>query len=421
MWSLRFVTVSSTAGQHLRCCGNCVVRIGGFAATWSISRKYTEARNYLDDETEKRGNTRGSDGAITIHKPNSSPDEGDNGGHGDRAGDGGSEDPDDSSDGDDSGEKEWADREEKEANEFYENPRCFWGAEESNGKKDFLPSRMHQPCAGCFGAPPFNPGPSGSGSMFPGPPTMANGSKVLKHMGVSCDAETPSINPNLNKFTGIPNLSTGNNSSQPYPIQYLSLPPQLLQHDTMGCQYYYRAAEEPQANLLLQSQKIQAELFRLYLEANQEIHEKSQEIGKLTAEVLHGKNALMESERLFNIRGALGRIVYQAELMKKITTDSEYEVQAGLNELSKTPEFIQILQEEVTASRLQLEAVTACIPSIYYEASKRAIWNDIIITVYEGDHTAEQRAVLVAFLRMQRRWPFGLEWREGRKQGETKH
>ncbi|PUU73745.1 hypothetical protein B9Z19DRAFT_1134561 [Tuber borchii] len=61
----------------------------------------------------------------------------------------------------------------------------------------------------------------------------------------------------------------------------------------------------------------------------------------------------MRSERLFNIRGALGRIVYEAELMKKITTDCKYEVQAGLDELAKTPEFIQILQEEVTASRLQ--------------------------------------------------------------------
>ena len=113
--------------------------------------------------------------------------------------------------------------------------------------------------------------------------------------------------------------------------------------------------------------------------------------------------------------------MYQARLMKKIPTDSEYEVQAGLDELAKTPEFIQILQEEVTASRLQLKAVTACIPSIYYEASKRAIWNDIIITIYEEDHTVEQRAVLVAFLRMQRGWPLGLQWREGRRVGETKH
>ena len=107
--------------------------------------------------------------------------------------------------------------------------------------------------------------------------------------------------------------------------------------------------------------------------------------------------------------------------MKKITTDSEYEVQAGLDELAKTPEFIQILQEEVTASCLQLKAVTACIPSIYYEASKRALYNDFIITIYEEDHTAEQRAVLAAFLRMQRGWPLGLQWREVRRGGGTKH
>lgn len=113
--------------------------------------------------------------------------------------------------------------------------------------------------------------------------------------------------------------------------------------------------------------------------------------------------------------------MYQAELMKKITTNSEYEVQEGLDELAKTPEFIQILQKEVTANGLQLEAVTACIPYIYYEASKRAIWNDFIITIYKEDHTVEKRAVLTAFLRMQRGWPLGLQWREGRRGGETEH
>jgi len=50
--------------------------------------------------------------------------------------------------------------------------------------------------------------------------------------------------------------------------------------------------------------------------------------------------------------------------MKKITTDRESGVQAGLDALAKTPEFIQILQEEVTARDLQLEAVTECIPDI---------------------------------------------------------
>ena len=33
-------------------------------------------------------------------------------------------------------EKEWAEREEKEANEFYENPRVFEEAEECKEKKD---------------------------------------------------------------------------------------------------------------------------------------------------------------------------------------------------------------------------------------------------------------------------------------------
>ena len=103
--------------------------------------------------------------------------------------------------------------------------------------------------------------------------------------------------------------------------------------------------------------------------------------------------------------------------MKKITTDRESGVQAGLDALAKTPEFIQILQEEVTARGFQLEAVTECIPSIYYEASKRALRNDFVIAIYEEEHTMEECAVLAAFLRMQREWPHGLQWREQERRG----
>jgi len=112
--------------------------------------------------------------------------------------------------------------------------------------------------------------------------------------------------------------------------------------------------------------------------------------------------------------------VYQAELMKKFTTDRESGVQDRLNELAKTPEFIHILQEEVAARGLQLEAVTECIPYIYYEVSKRAFRNDFIITIYQEDHTVEECAALAAFLRMQRGWPSGFQWMERRSQGENK-
>ena len=112
--------------------------------------------------------------------------------------------------------------------------------------------------------------------------------------------------------------------------------------------------------------------------------------------------------------------MYQAELMKKIMTDRESGVQGGLNALAKTPEFIQILQEEVAASDLKLKAITACIPYIYYEASKRALRNDFTITIYKEDHTPEQRAVLIAFLKMQRGWPSGLQWMERKSQGEIR-
>ena len=109
--------------------------------------------------------------------------------------------------------------------------------------------------------------------------------------------------------------------------------------------------------------------------------------------------------------------MYQANLMKKITTDHESEIQAGLDALAKTQEFIQVLQEEVTASGLQLEAVTDCIPNIYHEASKRALSNDFVITIYKDEHTMEECAVLAAFLKMQHGWPHPLKWREQARRG----
>jgi len=112
--------------------------------------------------------------------------------------------------------------------------------------------------------------------------------------------------------------------------------------------------------------------------------------------------------------------VYQAKLMKKIGTDCPSGVQAGLDALAKTSEFTQALQKEVAASDLALEKVTACIPSIHDEASKCALGNDSIITIYEEDHTIEQRAVLTTFLKMQSGWPHRLDWMEGKRGPEGK-
>jgi len=57
----------------------------------------------------------------------------------------------------------------------------------------------------------------------------------------------------------------------------------------------------------------------------------------------------------------------------------------------------------------------------YYEASKHALSNDFIITIYKEEHTMEERAVLATFLRMQREWPHRLRWKEGRKGREINH
>jgi len=76
------------------------------AVTRPTGQGDSEARSHQDDETENRGNTRGSGsligGAGGIREPDSSPDVDDDGGRGGHAGGGGS-DPDDSSDGDDGG------------------------------------------------------------------------------------------------------------------------------------------------------------------------------------------------------------------------------------------------------------------------------------------------------------------------------
>jgi len=66
------------------------------------------------------------------------------------------------------------------------------------------------------------------------------------------------------------------------------------------------------------------------------------------------------------------------------------------------------------------EDATPCIPYIYYESSKCGCGNDSVITIYKEDHTIKQQAVLATILRMQSGWPYGLEWREGKRGRETK-
>ena len=105
-------------------------------------------------------------------------------------------------------------------------------------------------------------------------------------------------------------------------------------------------------------------------------------------------------------------MVYYAKLIKKIGTDCPPGTQAGLNELAKAPEFTKVLHDEVASRGLGLEAVTPCIALVYEKVFQRARSNDCTITLYKGDYTANEGAVLAAFLRMQSEWSYGLKWTE---------
>jgi len=108
-------------------------------------------------------------------------------------------------------------------------------------------------------------------------------------------------------------------------------------------------------------------------------------------------------------------MVYHAKVIKKINHDYHYGVQPGLDEIAKTQEFIAVLNQEVIEPGLVLQNVTQCIPLAYSQAEIHAKGNDTIITLSRQHYTADQVAVLAAFLKVQGGWPGGLEWIEGKK------
>ena len=113
-------------------------------------------------------------------------------------------------------------------------------------------------------------------------------------------------------------------------------------------------------------------------------------------------------------------MVYHAKLIKKIKTDCPSEIQAGLNKLAKTPEFTKILHDEVASRGLVLEAVIQCIALAYDKTFQHAHGNDYIITLYKGDYSANEVAVLATFLKLQNEWWHGLEWREENGKRQTR-
>jgi len=108
-------------------------------------------------------------------------------------------------------------------------------------------------------------------------------------------------------------------------------------------------------------------------------------------------------------------MVFHAKAIKKINHDCRPGIQAGLDEIAKTQEFIAVLNQEVIGRGLVLQNVTRGIPLAYSQAEKLARGNDTIITLRRQDYTANQVAVLAAFLKVQGRWSGGLEWIEDKQ------
>ena len=85
-------------------------------------------------------------------------------------------------------------------------------------------------------------------------------------------------------------------------------------------------------------------------------------------------------------------------------------IQGRIDELAKTPEFVEALQNEVAARKLTLKNVTACIGSIYNSVAKHGEGNDFVIAFHEDHYTSEECAVLTTLLHVQSGWPGGLKW-----------
>ncbi|PUU82591.1 hypothetical protein B9Z19DRAFT_1190263 [Tuber borchii] len=249
-------------------------------------------------------------------------------------------------------------------------------------------------------------------------------STIHNHPQSPYDIQTSALNHPPHEKNAIPKLTAKGASSLPYPIKDRPSPQQLLeQQEAKWHQRFQDHANEFEDKYFRQSLGCQAELYRCSDAWYERWEKKTQRIIEQSVEisaVLSGKTEIMRLKEIFNVRGALEYMVHYAKLIKKIGTDCPPGIQAGLNELAKAPEFTKALHDEVASHGLGLTAVTSCIALVYAKVFQHARGNDYIITLYKGDYTANEGAVLAAFLRMQSEWPYGLEWREEMGKGRTK-
>jgi len=106
-------------------------------------------------------------------------------------------------------------------------------------------------------------------------------------------------------------------------------------------------------------------------------------------------------------------MVYEAKLIKKISTDCPPGVQAGLNALAKTEAFTNILHKEVATRNLVFEDVSPCIGSLYSKTLKHANGNDFLTIILRNqDYTANECAALATFLKVKDEWGHWPDWAE---------
>lgn len=87
-------------------------------------------------------------------------------------------------------------------------------------------------------------------------------------------------------------------------------------------------------------------------------------------------------------------------------------VQDNLNQITQLPEFKIILRQEVNARRLKEEDVWRNLGILYGVLSRYAHGNNGHIQLWEGYHPENERAGLVALMKLQARWPNPLRWNE---------
>ncbi|KAG0632564.1 hypothetical protein HOY80DRAFT_1067778 [Tuber brumale] len=111
------------------------------------------------------------------------------------------------------------------------------------------------------------------------------------------------------------------------------------------------------------------------------------------------------------------RIAYHGRLLKEIKCPHQLGIQAALDELAKTERFQTRLAAEVATRHLIKKDVARSIAGLYHQVSRLAHGNSGMITIFEEDHTPNERAALATFLGVQGEWKDCLRWKEV-KRGE---